>query len=416
MFTKQKPTQLSDWVAYLLDHHPIEKIWMGLERVAAVAKRLNLLKMHPAQVITVAGTNGKGSTCRIIEAILVQSDYRVGVYSSPHFNCFSERVRIQEKSVEPSRMVEALSAVEAARAETELTFFEFATLAALWLFKQQKLDYILLEVGLGGRLDATNVIDSDLSILTSIDYDHMEYLGHTLDAIGLEKAGVMRSNCLSVCGMSHVPASVVSYGLLHQVKLKRRDKDFSNEPGKHTWEYRGTHWHYPELPYPKLHLNNATTALAALEALLPKLPYTSLVHGLEKANLPGRLERYRDQPLVVLDVAHNRESVQYLAQTLKKKQPSRGKVYALFGALNDKPIQDMISEVDPYVDCWHFVRLATARRADMTSVQANLNRFSTKHCSMQVACQELKTLLLPEDQLYVFGSFYTVSEFKSHYS
>ena len=306
---------LQDWLDYLLSIHPAE-IDMGLSRVSQVAKQLQLLDLAPAQVITVAGTNGKGTSCAMLESVLSFAGKRVGVYSSPHLIHYNERVRIQGVDASDEALIAAFSAIEAARGAISLTFFEYATLAGLWLFKAAKLDVIILEVGLGGRLDATNMIDADICLLTSIALDHQEYLGDTREAVGREKAGVFRANRLAVIGEPALPITVTDYAEQIGTPVCRVGHEFSYEAQGNTWSFNSPNRQIAALALPVLPLANAASVVALLTQRWPEISDEQLSLGIGQARLAGRFETLSTSPLVIVDVAHNPHAAAYLAKQL----------------------------------------------------------------------------------------------------
>ncbi|WP_394201019.1 bifunctional tetrahydrofolate synthase/dihydrofolate synthase [Shewanella waksmanii] len=407
-------TSLNQWLDHLLELHPTE-IDMGLTRVKEVAKRLNLGDLSPSTVITVAGTNGKGSTCAMLESILRQHQLTVGVYSSPHMLRYNERVRINGVDATDQALVDAFCAIDEAREQISLTFFEYATLAGLYLFKVAKLDVVLLEVGLGGRLDATNIIDADIAAITSIDLDHQEYLGDTRELVGREKAGVFRPNTYAIVGEPNLPQSVVEYSQAIQAHLCAVGQQFNYQVADDTWEFSGQHVKFTELPKPSLPIANAATALAVLEQLWPDLPIATVKQGLEKASLAGRLESISQAPKVLLDVAHNPHAARYLASQLQQYQHKR--VFAICGMLKDKDCHSVLGIMSEVVDHWYLTDLACPRSAKASELQALLA--SSHVASSQVfpnveqAWDSLTELLNKDDVVIIFGSFYTVAEFKA---
>ncbi|MFM8574734.1 MAG: bifunctional tetrahydrofolate synthase/dihydrofolate synthase, partial [Limnohabitans sp.] len=310
---------LQDWLDFCERLHPVA-IDMGLERVREVAGRLSLRFECP--VITVAGTNGKGSTCAMLEAILLQAGYRTGVYTSPHLVHFEERCRLSGASVAPADLAEAFAAVEAVRGDVSLTYFEFSTLAILWLMSRAELDEVILEVGLGGRLDAVNIVDADCAVITSIDLDHMAILGNDRESIGREKAGIMRPGRTVVVSDPMPPQSVVAYAEALGADLWRFGRDFNFSGDKQQWAWAGRGRRYSGMAYPALRganqLVNASGVLAALEALRTRIPVTAQAvrNGLAMVELPGRFQIIPGEPVLVLDVAHNPHSVAALAENL----------------------------------------------------------------------------------------------------
>ncbi|WP_412513930.1 bifunctional tetrahydrofolate synthase/dihydrofolate synthase [Shewanella indica] len=404
---------LSVWLDYLLAIHPTE-IDMGLERVTQVATRLGVLSLGSTKVITVAGTNGKGSTCRMLEQIMRAAGYRVGVYSSPHILNYNERVRIDGVDAPDSDFISAFEIIEAARGDTSLTFFEYATLAGLLLFKQAKLDLVILEVGLGGRLDATNIIDADVSVVTAIDLDHQAYLGDTRELVGREKAGIFRHNRPAIVGDAEMPASVVEVANEKGALLKAVGQAFCYKQTSTGWDFCGEHWQFEGLPRPQLPLPNAATSLAALEQLWPELSEAAICSGLASARLSGRMEHICEAPLIILDVAHNPHAARYLAQRLDELQ-AKGRVYGVCGMLKDKDIEGVMQALAPSIDSWLLVTLHNERGADAGRLRKALPDGSDarEFEQMQDCWQYLKPKLGAEDVVIVFGSFYTVSGFKA---
>ena len=408
---------LQDWLAHCERLHP-KAIDMGLERVRTVAQRLGLRLACP--VITVAGTNGKGSTCAMLEAIALQAGWRTGVYSSPHLVHFEERCRIRGDAVEAASLVPHFARVEAARQDVQLTYFEFTTLAILALMADSALDVAILEVGLGGRLDAVNIIDPDCAVITSIDLDHQEFLGPDRESIGREKAGILRAGRPAVVSDPLPPQSVLdaAQALGADLWLLGRDYNFSGD--KQQWAWAGRGRRYAGLAYPALRganqLVNASGALAALSALRERLPVTAQAvrNGLALVELPGRFQIVPGQPTLVLDVAHNPHSVAALAANLDAMgfYPT---THAVFGAMADKDLAPMLRKMDPLVDRWYFTDLPTARAASAASLQAQWQGLTQrKDAAASVHPEPLQGLRAavaaadPTDRILVFGSFYTV--------
>ncbi len=412
---------LADWLAYCEQLHP-KAIDMGLGRVKAVADRMALKLECP--VITVAGTNGKGSTCAMLESILRQAGYRTGVFTSPHLVRFEERLRLLGEMVNASELIASFEAVERARdlndGEISLTYFEFSTLAILDVMARSKLDVAILEVGLGGRLDAVNIIDADCAVITSIDLDHMELLGNTREAIGFEKAGIMRAGQPVVVSDPMPPQSVLDRAQALGSDLWRFGVDFNVSGDKQQWGWAGRGRRYSGLAYPALRganqLVNAAGVLAALTALRDKLPVTAQAvrNGLAFVELPGRFQIIPGQPNLVLDVAHNPHSVAALAANLDAMGffPT---THAVFGAMADKDLASMLASVNPLIDKWYFTDLPTPRAASASSLQS---RWHAQNTRQDVTSALFKTPMLalqaaidaanPADRIVVFGSFYTV--------
>ena len=400
---------LSDWLSYLEKIHP-SVIDLGLHRVGLVADRLGLRQL-PATVVTVGGTNGKGTTCALLEAIYRAAGYRVGVYSSPHLLRYNERVRIQGQDASDAELCQAFAAVEAARGEVSLTFFEFGTLAALWLFRAAAPDLVLLEVGLGGRLDATNLVESDLAVVTSIALDHCDWLGDTREAIASEKAGIYRPGKPAISGEPNPPVTLAQTAQSIGAKLLQVGADFRRHEAEAVWHFQGARQQWRELPYPELPLDNAVTALAVVEQLSLPIDSAAIRTGLAGARLAGRMQLLRTQPQVTLDVAHNPHSAHYLARQLA----ARGKVgrrLAVAGMLKDKDIRQTLGELVELVDLWFLADLHGARAALAQELSAVLPSESARHCYASVAdaYREALATAQEQDEIIVLGSFHTVAE------
>lgn len=423
----QTPTTLPEWLVYCEHLHP-KNIDMGLERVRVVAQRMQLKFDCP--VITVAGTNGKGSTCAMLESILGQAGYKTGVFTSPHLVRFEERLRLSGEPVDAARLVAAFADVESARSQNgpdiSLTYFEFTTLAILQVMRHSALDVVILEVGLGGRLDAVNIIDADCAIITSIDLDHMELLGHTREAIGYEKAGIMRTGRPVVVSDPMPPQSVLDHALEVGADLWRVGQDFNVSGDKQQWGWAGRGRRYSGLAYPALRganqLVNAAGVLAALSALRERLPVTAQAvrNGFAFVELPGRFQIIPGQPTLVLDVAHNPHSVAALAANLDAMGffPT---THAVFGAMADKDLGPMLARVNPLIDRWYFTDLPTARAASALELQTRWQAQNTRKDTLastfadpMLALQAAIDSADPTDRIIVFGSFYTVGGVLQH--
>ena len=350
---------LEGWLEYIEQRHP-KSIELGLERVREVAARMRLGK--PAkQVITVGGTNGKGSTVAFIEAIARAAGLKVGAYTSPHLLRYNERVRIDGREAGDAELVAAFESVETARAGTLLTYFEFGTLAALWLFQRSGLDLAVLEVGLGGRLDAVNLVDPDVSVITTVDIDHVDWLGNDRESIGFEKAGIARAWKPLVLGEIDSPSSVLRHAYAIGANAIRLGSDFFHEPvDAARWRWRDAGFEI-ELPVPMLaapvQRANAATAIAALRALDIELPDTALAEGVAKAMLPGRLQRFdvAGTPVIV-DVGHNPQAARELAAWLQA-EPAGGRNLAVFAALADKDVEGIVDALKDVVSSWFLAGL-----------------------------------------------------------
>ncbi len=412
---------LDEWLAYCEQLHP-KAIDMGLERVRSVASRMGLAFSCP--VITVAGTNGKGSTCAMLEAILGQAGYRTGVYTSPHLVRFEERLRLLSEAVFAAELIAAFADVERARCQFDpaisLTYFEFSTLAILQVMARSNLDVVILEVGLGGRLDATNIIDPDCAVITSIDLDHMELLGPDRESIGREKAGIMRTGRPVIVSDPMPPQSVLDRALEIDADLWRFGVDFNVSGNKQQWAWAGRDRRYSGLAYPALRganqLVNASGVLAVLTALRERLPVTAqaIRNGLAMVELPGRFQIIPGQPTLVLDVAHNPHSVAALAANLDAMGyfPT---THAVFGAMADKDLAPMLGKVGPLIDKWYFTDLPTARADSGIKLMEKWQAQNTRKDASALAFADPVDALRaavgaadPADRIVVFGSFYTV--------
>ena len=411
---------LPDWLAYCEQLHA-KSIDLGLARVQEVARRMDLRLDCP--VITVAGTNGKGSTCAMLEAILEQAGYRTGVYTSPHLVHFEERLRLRGEAVSAPALVASFEQVEQARSTGEavsLTYFEFTTLAILHCLAGAGLDVAILEVGLGGRLDAVNIIDADCAIITSIDLDHMELLGPDRETIGREKAGIMRTGRPVVVSDPVPPQTVLDHALEIGADLWQLGRDFNFSGDKQQWAWAGRGRRYSGLAYPALRganqLLNASGVLAALTALRERLPVTAQAvrNGLAMVALPGRFQIIPGQPTLVLDVAHNPHSVAALTANLDAMgyYPT---THAVLGAMADKDLAPMFARILPLVDRWYFCDLPTPRAASGEALRAfwqaqgpRAGTSASVHADPQQALQAAIAQADPADRIIVFGSFYTV--------
>ncbi|WP_414429438.1 bifunctional tetrahydrofolate synthase/dihydrofolate synthase [Xanthomonas campestris] len=414
--TVTTPNTLSDWLAYIEQQHP-SAIAMGLERVREVAARLQIAA-PAAHVIVVGGTNGKGSTVAFIEAIGRAAGWKVGAYTSPHLLRYNERVRIDGVEASDAHLVAAFAAVEAARGDTALTYFEFGTLAALWLLQQSALELAVLEIGLGGRLDAVNIIDADVAVITTVDIDHTDWLGEDREAIGAEKAGIIRGWKPVVLGEIDPPSSVLRRAYQLGANAIRAGSDYFHEPiDVQHWRWRDVAQTL-ELPMPALQapvqLANAAAAIAALQALPVELPATAWAQGVADAQLPGRLQQVaRDGVELMLDVGHNPQAARALAQALGTATPA-GTTVALYAALADKDVRGVVEALAGCVDQWALAGLKGARGQSAEALRARLQGTA----AAQAACHgdvadALRAVLAgaqPGDRVLVFGSFHTVAD------
>lgn len=415
-------SSLYSWLTYLQELHSRD-IDLGLQRVRAVLDKAGLGR--PASyVITVAGTNGKGSTVRYLETMLAAAGYRVGVYTSPHLQDYNERVTISGQQLQDQRHCQAFAAIDQARGETSLTYFEFGTLAALWLMEQQPLDVAILEVGLGGRLDAVNVIDADVAVLTSIGIDHVAFLGDNREQIGAEKAGIARTAKPLICGDPQPPSSVAAQAQQLGALYYRVGHDFSFTEHKDHWHYRGIESNLLQLPLPELPLMNAATALAALETLPLAVSADAIDEGLRTARLSGRMQSCQHNGCdVLLDVAHNAQAAAYLARQLTKRT-RRGPVYAVVGMLEDKDHQAVFAQLQGVISQWFLGSLDEPRghsAQHLAEALGNTEGNAPQQCFASVeaafdaalqAAQGYQAQAESETEkplVFVFGSFYTVS-------
>lgn len=402
----------ADWLKYLENLNP-HKIDLSLERVAKVAHDLQLIKFQ-CPVITVTGTNGKGSCVAILEAIYLAAGYRVGAYTSPHLFRFNERIRIQNQSIDDDSLCEAFTVIQEyldKQKNISLTYFEFTTLAALKIFQQAQLDVLILEVGLGGRLDAVNVVDADVAVITTIDIDHTEWLGNTRASIGYEKAGIFRGGKAAVCGDFNAPQSI--YTVAHQLKtrLYSMNKDFFYNESNFDWNWYHAEHVLSHLPKPSLELQNAATALMAIQLLQSRLLITSqtIAAGLQNVFLPGRFQIIGQ---CIFDVAHNPHAADLLAKRLQTI-PNEGRTLGVVGMLANKDIHGTLNALKNCIDIWYSGGLDNPRGASgnilMKSFQALGIEKCYNHASVKEAYQQALLACQTSDRIVVFGSFYTVS-------
>lgn len=410
-------SSLNEWLSYLEKIHP-SSIDLGLERVKQVAQNLEVLKLN-CYIFTVAGTNGKGTTCRALEMILLAAGLRVGVYSSPHISHYTERVRINNQEVSNSKHVSAFNQIEIARGDISLTYFEYSTLSALLLFKQANLDVIILEVGLGGRLDATNIIEANVAVITSIALDHIDYLGNTRESIGREKAGIFKPHCIAIIGEPDIPRSIYDTATEKAVQFHSCYPNIGydwqyTQINEHLWHFQSLKDSYDNLPIPKIPLANAATALAALNYSSLNIDKKFIYQGLAKTELTGRFQIIQDNPLVIIDVAHNPHAAIYLSNQLKKVLKQRShtkKLRLIIGMLKDKDIQTTVQSL--HADVWYCASLYGERGASSAAIAANVKNSNDNvftYESVKDAWKQAISDAEPEDIIVVCGSFHTVSE------
>ncbi|SES77470.1 dihydrofolate synthase / folylpolyglutamate synthase [Nitrosomonas marina] len=419
---------LNEWLTYLEQLHP-KSIDMGLERIDQVRTALGLIPCFP--MIIVGGTNGKGSVCAMLESILAAAGYHVGCYTSPHLIRYNERIRIGQRAVAEEQLLKAFKAVEQARIETgvSLTYFEFGTLAAMHVFMAKQIDVAILEVGLGGRLDAVNIFDADCAILTSVDLDHQDYLGDSREAIGYEKAGIFRQNKPAVCADAVLPLSVQRHAQEIGAEIRMVHQDFGFMRETNQWRFWSQHHRRHALPMPALHgrkqLYNASACLMALELLREQLQVSmhAVREGLLNVKLPGRFQVISVQPMVVLDVLHNPAAAAAFADNLLEMAPSSGKTYAVFGMLHDKDIAGVVEELKPHIDNWLIATIDAPRGAhadelmqilnqsEITRENHTIHEFEDVVSAYVFACEHAGK----NDRICVFGSFYTVGAILRHH-
>jgi dihydrofolate synthase/folylpolyglutamate synthase len=400
---------LGEWLEFIERQHP-KTIALGLERVAAVLGRMRIELGCP--VITVGGTNGKGSCSALLEAMLRAGGYRTGLYTSPHLLHYNERVRVGGTEASDSALCESFEAVEAARGEVALTYFEYGTLAALWLFARERIEVAILEVGLGGRLDAVNAVDADCAVLTSVGIDHVDYLGPDRESIGREKAGIFRAGRPAVIAEPQPPQSVLKAPGVHY--LLGRDFGYADQPGQ--WMYWGPAGKRGGLAQPALRgaiqLRNAAAAMCALDCLHDKLPLgmQDVRRGLAEVSLPARFQVLPGRPQVILDVAHNPQAAQVLADNLAASGFAPDTI-AVCGMLRDKDIAAVLAALAPRITRWHLASLSGARAASAEELaqqlgSAEVQRFDSPASAFAAALSRANE----NDKIVVFGSFLTVGE------
>ncbi len=398
---------------------------MGLERITRVKEALQL--NFQAVVFTVGGTNGKGSTCALLESVLLAASYKVGCHTSPHLLSFNERARVNGEIVSDALLLEHFKAVEMARTSLPnpptLTYFEFTTLAIMHLFAKADLDAVILEVGLGGRLDAVNMIDTDCAIVTSIDLDHMEYLGDTREKIAFEKAGIFRTDKPAICADPVPPQSLIDHAASIGADLWLMGKDYNFQGDKQQWGWAGRGKRFSGLGYPALRganqLLNASAVIAALIAVRGRLPVGAqeIRNGMAWVELPGRFQVLPGQPTIILDVAHNPHASAALAQNLEN-MAYHPYTIAVFGAMADKDIDGVLKPMMDKIDFWYLCDLPTPRAASAESLAARLRSLGFKEgpdsgievfSSPALAYESALKKAGEGDRISVFGSFYTVA-------
>ncbi|MGV6989337.1 bifunctional tetrahydrofolate synthase/dihydrofolate synthase [Testudinibacter sp. P80/BLE/0925] len=434
----QATSPLEKWLCYMEQSHS-KIIDMGLTRVKTVAEQLDLLQPAPF-VITVGGTNGKGTTCRLLEMLLLNSGYRVGVYSSPHLLRYNERVRIQNQELPDLAHSESFYFLDQHKSQS-LSYFEFSTLSALYLFKQADLDVVILEVGLGGRLDATNIVDADLSVITSIDIDHVDYLGDNREQIGYEKAGIFRSGKSAVIGETELPQSVIDYAQQIGCPLFCVGKDWYYQQQAQNWRWQSGDYVLQDLPLPHIPLANAATALAVCRQSPFTINRETIVKTLAEVELNGRFQAIKPEKLhglarawqleaqnlaqVIVDVGHNPHAARYLAQKLQQLKLQRNelqgnvKIHAVFAMLKDKDAAHVVEPLAQSIDRWYFASLDGYRGQSAAELQSAVQPYLSRQQqqsavradNVETAVRTALSRSSATDIVLIFGSFFTVAAF-----
>ncbi len=416
------PSTLEQWLAYQTQVYP-RAIDLGLDRLNRVLANLEFRRPE-LPVVTVGGTNGKGSVVATTAAILTAAGYRVGVFTSPHLRDYRERIRLGDRLVDGDALVAVFERIERARGDVGLTFFEYNTLAALLTFDAARLDAWVLEVGMGGRLDAVNVIDPDVAVVVSVGLDHQEYLGDTLEAIGREKAGIFRAGRAAVLGSRAMPPVVAETARAVGARPKRLGEEFEFQRDGGRWRYTGPRWDFADLPSPNLRgviqVGNAATAMAALEELAPPLaiPRAAVEQGLRTVSVAGRFEvrapRGAQGPCWILDVAHNPDAARVLADNLRST-PIAGRTIGLCGVLADKDAAGVLAALAGCIDAWWFVSTEGERGRSAAALAALAARADLRPAapvatadSIGAACDAACDAAGPVDRVVVFGSFHVV--------
>ncbi len=418
---------LKDWLHWQEGLHP-QSIDLGLHRAKKVFHALNPEKKQPI-TITVAGTNGKGSTIAFLEAIYRAQGLKVGSYTSPHILKYNERIKINGQSVSDNVLCQAFERIEAVRDETSLSYFEFSTLAALDIFSRSDLDIQLLEVGLGGRLDAVNIIDADATIITSICIDHTDWLGDTRTAIAVEKAGVFRANCPAIVGDIDPPNSLIDCAQQTEAQLLLINHDFSYTKSAQHWTWQCSNKKLEQLPLPNLkgehQYRNASTSLMAIESLQDKIPVSNKAthDGLENAYISGRFQliKTENSAPILLDVSHNPQAAKALLDYLNAEF-SELPVYAIFNMMSDKDMQSVVTLMQAKIEHWYISPVnnpRTNKEADTKIIfqNSNIKQISTGYSDFSATFQAAKKMAEKNQGLLViFGSFFLVSEYLAQIS
>jgi dihydrofolate synthase / folylpolyglutamate synthase len=416
--------QVNDWLNYISQIHHREMDFT-LDRIQQVVNPTRWNHFN-CPVIIVGGTNGKGSCVKFLESIFTAAGYRSGAYTSPHLMVFNERIRVNAKLVEDAALLHAFAAVEQARGEISLSYFEFTFLAALKIFQDSPLDVVILEVGLGGRLDAVNIVDADIAVITTIDLDHTDLLGPDRESIAREKAGIFRRHQPVVCGDPNPPDALRQRAAELDSPWYGIDETFhyAFEQALAGWRWQGKQFHYECLPALSLKHQNAATSLMVVELLQPRLPVpeTAIRQGLAQASLPGRFEKMSAPGggYCYLDVAHNPQGARWLAEQWQKVAV-RGKKIAVFAMLSDKDIAETVRSLLHYVDSWYVATLSVPRGATAQHLQAVLSAQGARSCySFATVEHALQAAIaganMESDSILIFGSFYTVAAARNYLS
>ena len=424
MTTKSFQSQsLNDWLFYLEQQHPTE-IELGLERINRVAERAKVKDLGAKKTVLVAGTNGKGTTIRFLEQALLSMGYSVGVFSSPHIHRYNERVRINGQMLKDEAHVEAFEYIEQFKQEVSLTYFEFSTLASYRIFQTQQLDYVLIEVGLGGRLDSTNIVEQDISVITSIGLDHTDWLGDTKEQIAFEKAGIFKPNSTSVVGEPTRYESIQQQAETHEVtKVLWAGRDYHYEICGHAadieplWQYDNGVLKFESLVSNYVPTQNIATAITVLIEMGLTLEERQLNELISNFNLPGRMQVLSKSPTKMVDVAHNPHAVEYLINTVRTRAPFNqcNKIIAVVAMMRDKDISQTLQLIAPYVSEWHLGALMNnPRAASPDSIKKLLEGMGeyniTTYPSVKMAWAGGERNQADETLLLGFGSFYTVAD------
>ena len=414
---------VNEWLDWQQTIHPLN-IDFKLERILSVYKKLNISSIAN-KIITVAGTNGKGSTVSFLESILSKKNYRVGTFTSPHILRYNERIKINGQEIDDESLLDTFEIINDRRGDTTLTYFEFATLSAFYLFSKSNLDVAVLEVGLGGRLDATNIVDSDVSIITSIGIDHTEFLGNTIDSIALEKAGVMRPFKKSIYAQNKSPAALLKYAKNKSVNLLIHNNDYQVNRGKTNWSISSKNFNLNEIPNLKMigdyQYNYAAASLLALNDILPEClnDHDNVKAALSETEISGRFQFLSKSPDIILDVAHNEDAAKSLAKNIKMH--GYNNIQVVLGVLADKDVYSIVEPFSNLVDHWYIGTINSERgmNADEISYRINSiykNKLSIgTYASVTTAFNQAKSNQTKDSLLLVYGSFYTVSEvLKTH--